>query len=246
MPEVQVVLVNPLYEGNVGSTARVMKNFGWTRLALVDPCTLGNEARAMASHAQDVLASARTVTLEEVAAESALVVATTGEVAQSVCSPVRMPYFSPRELRELVADVDGTVSVLFGREDRGFTNEELGRAGVICTIPTSPVYPILNLSHAVGIVCYELAGLEPGTYALASPFEMECLYDHLGEFLERVDQPVHKRPVTLLLARRVLSRAKLTIREASTLHGLLRRTEQRLHGTTPRNDDDPSPPSVIK
>lgn len=246
MPEVQIVLVNPIYEGNVGSTARVMKNFGWTRLALVDPCSLGNEARAMASHAQDVLENARRVTLDEVVAESALVVATTGEVSQSVCSPVRMPYFSPAELRELVADVEGTVSVLFGRENRGFSNEELGRAGVICTIPTSPLYPILNLSHAVGIVCYELAGLEPGTYALASPFEMECLYDHLDRFLDRIDHPVHKRPVTLLLARRVLSRAKLTIREASTLHGLLRRTEHLLDGAPPRNDDDPGPPSVIR
>ncbi|MEN6516845.1 MAG: RNA methyltransferase [Methanospirillum sp.] len=245
MPEVQVVLVNPLYEGNVGSTARVMKNFGWTRLALVEPCRLGNEAKAMASHAQDVLGGARTVTLDDVVAESALVVATTGEVSLSVCSPVRMPYFSPAELRGLIADVEGTVSVLFGREDRGFTNEELARAGVICTIPTSPIYPILNLSHAVGIVCYELAGLEPGTYALASPFEMECLYDHMAEFLERVDQPEHKRPVTLLLARRVLSRAKLTIREASTIHGLLRRTERLLDGAA-RNDDEPGPPSVIE
>ena len=243
MPEVQVVLVGPLYEGNVGSTARVMKNFGITRLALVDPCPLGNEAKAMASHAQDVLANARRVTLDEVLAESALVVATTGEVALSVCSPVRMPYFSPRDLRGLVADVEGTVSVLFGREDRGFTNEELARAGVICTIPTSPAYPILNLSHAVGIVCYELAGLEPGTYALASPFEMECLYDHLDRFLDRIDHPVHKRHVTLLLVRRVLSRAKLTVREASTLHGLMRRTERRLDG---ENQDEPSPHRVIE
>lgn len=246
MPEVQVVLVNPLYEGNVGSVARVMKNFGHTRLALVDPCPLGNEARAMASHAQDVLANARRVTLEEVVAESALVIATTGEVAQSVCSPIRMPYFSPRELRDLVADVDGTVSVLFGRENRGLSNEELARAGVICTIPTSPLYPILNLSHAVGIVCYELAGLEPGTYALASPFEMECLYDHMAEFLDRIDHPVHKRHVTLLLARRVLSRAKLTIREASTIHGLLRRTEHRLDGEVARNEDEHGPPRVIR
>ncbi len=243
MPGIQVVLVGPLYEGNVGSAARVMKNFGITRLALVDPCPLGNEAKAMASHAQDVLANARRVTLDEVLAESALVVATTGEVALSVCSPVRMPYFSPRELRGLVGDVEGTVSVLFGREDRGFTNEELARAGVICTIPTSPAYPILNLSHAVGIVCYELAGLEPGTYALASPFEMECLYDHLDRFLDRIDHPVHKRHVTLLLARRVLSRAKLTVREASTLHGLMRRTERRLGG---ENQDEPSPQRVIE
>ncbi len=242
MPELQVVLVNPLYEGNVGSVARVMKNFGHTRLALIDPCPLRNEARAMASHAQDVLESARRVTLDEVVAESEVVVATTGEVAQSVCSPTRMPYFAPHELREMVADVEGTVSILFGRENCGLSNQELARAGIICTIPTSPIYPILNLSHAVGILCYELSQLERGTYALASPFEMESLFEHLDRFLDRVDHPLHKRAITLLLARRVLTRAMPTIREASTIHGLLRRTEQLLEASRPRNDDDASPP----
>ena len=238
MPEIQVVLVNPLYEGNVGSVARVMKNFGHTRLALVDACPLRNEARAMASHAQDVLEEARSVTLDQVVEESALVVATTGELAMSVCSPTRMPYFSPRELRGMVAEVEGTVSILFGRENWGLSNQELARAGIICTIPTSPIYPILNLSHAAGIVCYELAGLERGTYALASPFEMESLYAHFDRFLDQVDHPPHKRDITLLLARRLLSRAMPTIREASTIHGILRRTEQRLSGAVPRNDDD--------
>lgn len=246
MPEVQVVLIGPLYQGNVGSVARVMKNFGFSRLALVDPCPLGADARAMASHAVDVLEGARTVALEDVVGESALVVATTGAVAQSVCSPIRMPYFTPREFRSLVADVEGTVSILFGRENDGLSNQELARAGVICTIPTSPAYPILNLSHAVGIVCYELAGLERGGYALASPFEMECLYDHLDRFLDRIEHPAHKRHVTLLLARRVLSRAKPTVREASTLHGLLRRTERVLDGVPARNDDDPGPQREIR
>ncbi len=242
MPEIQVVLVNPLYEGNVGSVARVMKNFGYTHLALVDPCPLRNEARAMASHAQDVLENARRVTLDEVLAESAVVVATTGEVAKSVCTPTRMPYYTPHELKEMIADVDGTVSVLFGRENSGLLNEELSRAGIICTIPTSPIYPILNLSHAVGIVCYELADLQRGEYALASPFEMESLYAHMDRFLDLVDHPPHKREITLLLARRLLSRAMPTIREASTIHGILRRTEQRLTGALPRNDDDTCPP----
>ncbi|NLX49159.1 MAG: RNA methyltransferase [Methanospirillum sp.] len=246
MPEVQVVLVNPLYAGNVGSVARVMKNFGLARLALVDPCPLGDEALAMASHARDLLESAVTTDLDRVFAGSALTVATTGEVAQSVCSPMRMPYFSPRELRGILADVEGTVSILFGRENRGLSNDEVRRAGVVCTIPTSPSYPILNLSHAVGIVCYELAGIPRGTYALASPAEMESLYAHLDRFLDRVEHPPHKREITLLLARRVLSRAKLTIREASTLHGLLRRTERLLDGPAPRNDDDAGPPSVVR
>jgi len=242
MPEIQVVLVNPLYEGNVGSVARVMKNFGFFRLVLVDPCPLSGEARAMASHARDVLEEARYDTLERVVEESSLVVATTGEVARSVSSPIRMPYFSPRELRSMIAGVDGTVSVLFGRENCGLSNQELARAGIICTIPTSPLYPILNLSHAVGIICYELAGLERGTYALASPLELESLYAHIDRFLDRVDHPPHKREITLLLARRLLSRAMPTIREVSTIHGLLRRTEQRLGGAIPRNDDDTSPP----
>ena len=56
MPEIDIVLVAPLYEGNVGFAARVMKNFGFTRLVLIDPCKLGNEANGRASHAQDVLA----------------------------------------------------------------------------------------------------------------------------------------------------------------------------------------------
>ena len=58
MPEIDIVLVAPIYEGNVGFVARVMKNFGFCRLVLVDPCTLGEEASTRASHAQDVLHNA--------------------------------------------------------------------------------------------------------------------------------------------------------------------------------------------
>ena len=61
MPEIDIVLVAPLYEGNVGFAARVMKNFGFTRMVLVDPCTLGEEAKGRASHAQDVLKNAESV-----------------------------------------------------------------------------------------------------------------------------------------------------------------------------------------
>jgi TrmH family RNA methyltransferase len=156
------------------------------------------------------------------------VVATSGEVSKSVCTPMRMPYYAPAEVREAVADIDGTVAVLFGRENWGLANEELKRANLICTIPTSEVYPILNLSHAVGILCYELANLPRGTYPLASPVEMESLYQHIDDFLDRVDHPDFKRENTMLLIHRVLGRAKLTIREASTLHGLMRRTEWHL------------------
>jgi TrmH family RNA methyltransferase len=225
MPAIDIVLVAPIYEGNVGFAARVMKNFGFTRLVLVDPCPLGDEAQARASHAQDVLKGAEYCTIEDVFSRSNIVVATTGEVSKSVCTPMRMPFYSPKELRERIGDVDGRVSILFGRENWGLSNDEVKRSDIICTIPTDADYPILNLSHAVGIVCYELANIPRSRYALASPHEMGYLFQHIDRFLDAVEHPKFKRENTMIMIRRILGRVNLTTREASTLHGLLRRTE---------------------
>jgi tRNA/rRNA methyltransferase len=225
MPDIDIVLVAPLYEGNVGFAARVMKNFGFTRLVLIDPCTLGNEADGRASHAWDVLHHAEVCTIEDVFARSNIVIATTGLVSKSVCHSMRMPFYSPKELRERIHDVDGRISILFGRENWGLNNEEVKRSDMICTIPTSAEYPILNLSHAVGVVCYELSNLPLPSYALAPPKDMGYLYRHIDRYLDTINHPAFKRENTMILIRRVLGRANLTIREASTLHGLLRRSE---------------------
>ncbi|MDM7934954.1 MAG: TrmH family RNA methyltransferase, partial [Methanothrix sp.] len=76
----RVVLVEPMYDGNVGSVARAMKNFGFHDLVLVNPCKIDDFGRAMSSHARDVLEEARVVgTLEEAIAGANLVVGTTGK-----------------------------------------------------------------------------------------------------------------------------------------------------------------------
>jgi TrmH family RNA methyltransferase len=225
MPEIDIVLVAPIYEGNVGFCARVMKNFGFSRLVLIDPCSLGNEAKARASHAQDVLAAAETCTIEDVFGRSNIVIATTGTVSKSVCHAMRMPFYSPKELRERVKDTDGRISILFGRENWGLNNEEVKRSDMICTIPTADEYPILNLSHAVGVLCYELADMPLPAFRLASPTDMGYLYRHIDRYLDIIHHPLFKRENTMILIRRILGRANLTTREASTLHGLLRRSE---------------------
>jgi len=225
MPAIDIVLVEPLYEGNVGFAARVMKNFGFTRLVLINPCKLGEESKGRASHAQDVLRNAEICTIEDVFARSNIVIATTGTVSKSVCHAMRMPFYSPKELRERIKDADGRISILFGRENWGLNNEEVKKSDMICTIPSSEEYPILNLSHAVGIVCYELADLPLPSYTLAPPEYMGYLYRHIDRYLDAVHHPDFKRENTMTLIRRVLGRANLTTREASTLHGLLRRSE---------------------
>jgi TrmH family RNA methyltransferase len=225
MPEIDIVLVEPLYEGNVGFAARVMKNFGFTRLVLINPCKLGEEAKGRASHAQDVLKSAELCTIEDVFSRSNIVISTTGTVSKSVCHAMRMPFYSPKELRERIKDVDGRISILFGRENWGLNNEEVKRSDMICTIPTADEYPILNLSHAVGVVCYELANLPLPEIRLARPEDMEYLYRHVDRYLDEIHHPAFKRENTMILLRRVLGRCNLTTREMSTLHGLLRRSE---------------------
>jgi len=225
MPAIDIVLVEPLYEGNVGFAARVMKNFGFTRLVLINPCKLGEESKGRASHAQDVLKNAEVCTIEDVFARSNIVIATTGTVSKSVCHAMRMPFYSPKELRERIKDADGRISILFGRENWGLNNEEVKRSDMICTIPTAEEYPILNLSHAVGVVCYELANLPLPSYPLAPPEYMGYLYRHIDRYLDGIHHPAFKRENTMTLIRRVLGRANLTTREASTLHGLLRRSE---------------------
>jgi tRNA/rRNA methyltransferase len=230
MPEISVVLVEPLHEGNVGFAARAMKNFGFSDLVLVGPCPIGELARACAMHASDVLEHARTMSLEEVFSGYPLIVATTGGLSKSVCRSMRMPYYTPGEIRDQIKGITGKAAILFGRENRGLSNEEVRRCDLICTIPASPAYPILNISHAVGIVCYELAGIPRGTYRLAEREEMECLYGHLDHFLDRIGHPDFKRKNTLLMARRILGRTRLTSREVSTIHGILRRAEWHMKG----------------
>ena len=226
MAEIEIVLVEPLYEGNIGFAARVMKNFGFTRLTMINPPAWGVEADARASHARDVLESARIVpSLEEVIAESSLLVATTGELSKTTSQPMRMPYYTPAELREMLDPVEGRVSILFGRENRGLGNDEVRQCDMICTIPTSPEYPIMNISHAVGVVCYELAHLQRGEYSLATRQEMDALYDHIDRFLDRVDHFEYKRASTMTMMRRIFGRTMLTPREVTTMHGLLRRAE---------------------
>ena len=224
--DIRIVLVEPLYQGNVGSVARAMKNFGFCDLVLVNPCKLEGEARALASHARDVLEGARiTSSLSEAIEDANLVVGTTGVTGAKEDEHTRMPSFVPGQLKEKLEGMSGTVAILFGREDNGFTNEELKMCDMILTIPTSNVYPIMNLSHSVAVVLYELSDIPSGEIPLAEQLDLKLLYEHLNELLEDVDYPSHKKDKTMLMFKRIFGRAQLTPREVQTLRGFITRVQ---------------------
>jgi len=227
--DIRVVLVEPIYQGNIGSVARAMKNFGYTNLVLVNPCKLEGEARAMASHARDILEGARvTSSFDDAVKGSNLLIGTTGVSSLKAGEHIRLPLYTSRELKEKLKEYRGTASIIFGRENHGFRNDELKNFDMLITIPTSEIYPIMNLSHAVAVVLYELSELGGGNNPLADGFDLQLLYGHLEELLEKIDYPFHKKNKTYLMLRRIFGRAGLTPREVQTLRGIIRKIERKM------------------
>jgi TrmH family RNA methyltransferase len=227
--DVRIVLVEPLYQGNVGSVARAMKNFGFSELVLVNPCKLEVESRAMSSHAWDLLQNATIVdSLEEAVEGASIVIGTTGIAGVAFDLHLRVPAYSPREIKTRLSGTQGTVAVLFGREDHGFSREELKMCDMIMTIPTSDIYPVMNMSHAVAVVLYELSDIEAGENRLAEASDLHLLYEHLFELLDDIQYPVHKKEKTKLMLKRIFGRAVLLEREVQTLRGVLRRVQRNL------------------
>ncbi|MCQ6962174.1 RNA methyltransferase [Methanolobus chelungpuianus] len=228
-PDIRVVLVEPLYQGNVGSVARAMMNFGFSDLVLVNPCKLETEARAMSSHAWSLLQGATVVgSLGEAIDGASVVIGTTGISGVRFDRHLRIPAYSPREVKDRLSGSQGTVAVLFGREDHGFNREELKLCDMIMTIPTSEVYSVMNMSHAVAVVLYELSNIEHGENRLADAFDVHLFYDHLFELLDDMRYPAHKKEKTKLMLRRIFGRVGLLEREVQTLRGVVRRIQRNL------------------
>ncbi len=229
----RVILVEPMYEGNVGSVARAMKNFGFEDLVLVNPCRVEDFGLAMASHAKDVLLGARTVSCLEEALEGAnLVVGTTGkrldEQQRHLRLHLRVPCLTPEELSGKLDGKEGIVALLLGREDCGLTSDELAVCDMVVSIPTSQEYPIMNLSHAAAILLYELSRVEGGEVEMAHRESLRLLQEKLRSLLKEASYPEHKVDFTLLMMQRILGRAELTEREARTLLGVIKNIRWRM------------------
>jgi tRNA/rRNA methyltransferase len=222
----RIVLVEPLYSGNVGSIARVMKNFGFSELVLLSPCEIDMSARVMSVHAYDIIENARIeFSLNDALKGSNIIVGMTGLPGKTDNKHFRIPAYTPRQLKEKLAGNNGVISLVFGREDAGLRNEELELCDIIVNIPTSQVYQSMNLSHAVAVVLYELSDIKAGDRYIADHFDIELLYEHIDEVLDDIEYKEHKEDKTKLMLRRILGRAQLTAREVQTLRGILRRIQ---------------------
>jgi TrmH family RNA methyltransferase len=230
---VRVVLVGTTHPGNIGATARAMKNMGFSDLVLVKPRYFPHEdASARASGAEDVLERARVVeTLDDALADCHYAA---GASARN--RAIEWPTYEPRECaRQLVEkSAAGTVAVVMGPEKSGLSNEHLDRCQALLNIPTDPKFSSLNIAMAVQVICYELrlASIEAPEQETpevppATAEDMEYFYEHLESVLTNSGFLNPENPRTLMRRlRRLFVKAAPDQNEVNILRGILTAVER--------------------
>ena len=244
------MLVEPSHPGNVGAAARALKTMGFSRLVLVAPrlahVQTDPEAIAMASGAEDVLASARIVpTIADALAG----------VTWSVALTARMREYGPPQLapRDAASEArrhvqGGDIAFVFGNERTGLSNEHVERCSALAHIPANPAYSSLNLAQAIQVLAYELriAYLAPETApaaaAAAAPAgdelasgrapndDIERMYVHLENALialEFLDPANPKKLMSRL--RRLFARSGLEREEVNIVRGIAKHILLKAH-----------------
>jgi tRNA/rRNA methyltransferase len=228
----RVVLVRPQVAGNLGATARVMRNFGLSDLVLVRPEADPKDPRArrMATHGESVLEQCRVVAdLDAALADCVLVAGTSARVGGLVRrQSVGMPEEILAQAVEFLAA--GPMALVFGPEPTGLTNEEVVRCHFLIRIATDPTYCSLNLAQAVAICLYELRKAwlktseplsEPAVPAAFA--DQERMFAHLRQALEEIHFLYGPKADSLMHAlRHLIGRAGPTPMEVEVLFGLAR------------------------
>lgn len=246
MTDLRVILVEPSFEESIGFVARAMKNFGLSDLHVVNPIAmLGPNGRMRGGHAQDVLDSiVEDSSLKESLEGLDLSIGTTAQKSYAAFNLVRKP-MTPKEFASTVKGQNGTVGIVFGREGTGLTNAELAQCDATLTIPASPEYQTLNLSHAAAIVFYELHNMlgESSADQLASERVKRTILRFLSDSAARSGMEEPERTLLTRAFRNVLGRSALRHREGSLLAEALRRVSETLSlGNGTMNSE--TPPTV--
>tara|TARA_R110002124_G_scaffold287281_1_gene472212 strand:+ start:1506 stop:2267 length:762 start_codon:yes stop_codon:yes gene_type:complete len=241
LDRIKIVLVETSHQGNIGSTARAMKTMGLSRLCLVNPKDdyLGGESVALSAGASDVLQNAEVVSsLKEALTGCNLVFATS--IRQRTVS---IPLIDVKKTVDVIFDdflkkESSDIAIIFGRENSGLKNDELGACNYHIKIATNPLYGSLNLSQAVQIICYEIYQKSLiqqdnlNTNVIINPDElkpsfneMEMFYEHLEEVLRTIDFIDNRSSKKLILRlKKLYNKADLNKDELSILRGILSKT----------------------
>ena len=229
----KIVLVEPAGTINVGSVARLCENFNINELRLVSPkCDyLAQEAKKMSVRGLKILEEAKVFNdLNSALSDCSRIIATCGRKDHG-----EIPLFSNKDALRwaLESDREETIAIVFGREDRGLSNEELLKANKVISLNTSDNYPSLNLSHAVAIILHQLnqfnkLDLVKPNIKNSSPSNLltleDCIND-LGSLLIDIGFLMkHTYKAKIKKIKQILIRAEVKDDEVALIRGIISQT----------------------
>jgi tRNA (cytidine32/uridine32-2'-O)-methyltransferase len=233
-----MVLVNTTHPGNIGAAARAMKNMGLSRLVLVNPQEFPSQrATWRAASAVDVMEKIQVVgSLEEAIADCSLIVGTSARERR-----IPWPLLTPRECGERVwfEAKQHQIAIVFGREDRGLTNEELQLCNYHVHIPANPEYSALNIASALQVIAYEIRisalsenqplHFDDWDMPPARHQDVEMFFAHLEETYSQLGFLTAENPrQTMTRLRRMFNRVRLDQMELGILRGMLTSVQNQL------------------
>lgn len=232
LKNIRIVLVRPIYGGNLGAICRSMKNMGLRELVVVKPNSALDlqEAATRAVHAVDVLEQRRQFdTLAEALADCAIAGATTARTGLYRNHAKTPREWAPRFLE--AAGAGNKVALVFGTEDDGLSNDEMALCTHLIRIPSSDRYPSLNLAHAVMICCYEIF-VASGVFELrkeahpeAPNIMRERMFDLWRTMMREIGFFEQQNEEHMMMAfRRIFARAPLTEADVNIFMGVARQT----------------------
>jgi len=242
LDQVQVVLLRPRWARNLGAVARAMKNFGLSKLTIVDS-QIGswNDAYQMAVHADEILHTSVTTDLETALAPATWVVGTSNN------PPPGARVLTPREVADEMLE-RGAPTLLFGGEINGLDPAEMLRCHAVSVVPTASEQSSLNLAMAVGVFAAELyaecdRAVLDGEKAssadapMASTEMMQRMEASLRRLLENSDWQKANRPKnSIAQLMQPFYRAQMTEKEVHAWLTALSKALPRGHGEHRSND----------
>ena len=237
--QVKIILIETSNSGNIGSTLRAMKTMGFGSLCLVNPKEFpSKEVTALAANASDLIDSVQVVNCIEEALDGCNLVIGTSSRDRKVPWPNEsIASAAPKIIAE--ADKNNTVAILFGREDRGLTNDELQRCNLHVHIPANEDYPVLNVAMSVQVVCYqllisraidsEMKNNQHWDVPLAEANHVNRLVEHFTDVAEKLEVFNKGNPRQIgARIKRLFTRIGLDEMEVNFMRGFLAAVEKKL------------------
>lgn len=192
----QVVMVNTTLPANIGSAARAMHTMGLSHLIVVDPKhPIDETSISHAAGGSDVLSAATIAPSLEVAIADCQLVFAASSRSRHLPRPVVTPTQAAQIMLSFIDrqkaihkpaashsddSAKPNIAILFGREDRGLTNDELAYADYHIQIDANPAYPVLNVASAVQVIASFI-------FAYAQTHNNSAIKDNTNDSLNDTD-----------------------------------------------------------